>query len=115
MIKPYNSNILNIFDAILLLLLVLATVLLLIDFIESNLAIQVTFLLLILPMMIVGVVCLLAYKGNIKRLLINLFHKVDYHNSNNDIDMPTRNFDVIVDESMRKNATVCGMYVSILF
>ena len=115
MIKPYNSNILNIFDAILLLLLVLATVLLLIDVTASNLAIQVTFLMLTLPIMIVGVVCLLAHiiKRNIKRLLINLFYKVDNQDSNNDIDMPARNFDIIVDESMRRNATVCDMYVSI--
>ena len=88
-------------------------ILLLIDFTESNSAIQVTFLLLILPMMVVGVMCLLAYKGNIKRLIINLFHKENGHDLNNNIEMPIRNFDIIVDESMRKNATVCGMYVSI--
>ena len=98
---------------VLLLFLVLATILLLIDFIESNLAIQVTFLLLTLPIMVIGVVCLLAYKGNIKHFLINLFHKEDDHDLNNNIEMPTRNFDIIVDESMRRNATVCGMYVSI--
>ena len=115
MIKPYNSNILNMFDAILLLLLVLATVLLLIDFTESNLTIQVIFLFLTLPLLVVGVVCLLAYKGSIKSLFINLFHKVDDHDSNNNIDMPTRNFDITVDETMRTNATVCGMYVSIQF
>ena len=113
MIKPYNSNILNIFDAILLLFLVLATVLLLIDFTESNLAIQVTFLLLTLPIMVIGVMCLLAYKGNIKHFLINLFHKEDDHDLNNNTEVPIRTFDIIVDESMRKNATVCAMYVSI--
>ena len=113
MIKPYNSNILTIFDAILLLFLVLATILLLIDFTESNLAIQVTFLLLTLPMMVVGIMCLLAYMGNIKHFLINLFHKEDDHDLNNNIEMSTRNFDIIVNESMRKNATVCAMYVSI--
>ena len=115
MIKPYYSNILNMFDAILLLLSVLVTVSLLIDFTGSNLAIQVTLLLLMLPLMVVGVVCLLAYKSNIKKLLINLFHTVDDHDSNNDIDMTIRNFDIIVDESMRNNATVCGMYVIIKF
>ena len=113
MVKPYNSNILNILDATLLLFLVLATILLLIDFTESNLAVQVTFLLQILPIMVIAVVCLLAYKGNIKCFLINLFHKESDHVLNNNIDMHTRNFDIIVDESMRKNATVCGMYVSI--
>ena len=107
--KPYNSKILNIFDTILLLLLVLTTILLLIDFTESNLAIQVTLLLLILPLMIVGVMCLLAYKGTVKRVLMNLFNKVDDEVPNNNIEVPARNFEVIVDDSMRKNATVCHM------
>ena len=107
--KPYNSKTLNIFDTILLLLLVLTTVLLLIDFTESNLAIQVTLLLLMLPLMIVGVMCLLAYRESIKRVLMNLFNKVDDEDSNNNIEMPTRNFDLIIDDSMRKNATVCRM------
>ena len=107
--KPYNSKSLNIFNAILLLLLVLTTVLLLINFTESNLAIQVTLLLLILPLMIVCVMCLLAYKGTVKRVLMNLFNKVVDEAPNNNIEMPTRNFEIIVDDSMRKNATVCCM------
>ena len=107
--KPYNSNILNISDTIFLLVLVLTTILLLINFTESNLAIQVTLLLLLLPPMIVGVMCLLAYKGTVKRVLMNLFNKVDDEASNNNIEMPTRNFDLIIDDSMRKNATVCRM------
>ena len=109
MIKPYNSNVLNIFDAILLLLLMLTTVLLLIDFTESNLTIQVTLLLLILPLMIVAVTCVLAYKESIKRVLISLFNKVDNEDSNNNIEMPSKNFnlDIIIDNNIRKNVTVC--------
>ena len=107
--KPYNSKSLNIFDAVLLLLLVLTTVLLLIDFTESNLAIQVTLFLLILPLMIVGAMCLLAYRVTIKSVVMNLFNKVYDDDSNNNHEVPTRNFDIIVDDSMRRNATVCGM------
>ena len=105
--KPYNSKTLNIFDAILLLLLVLTTVLLLIDFTESNLVIQVTLLLLILPLMIGGITCLLAYKGCIKGVLISLFKRVDDDNSKNNTQMPTKNFDNIVDNNIRKNAKGC--------
>ena len=101
--KPYNSKTLNIFDAILLLLLVLTTVLLLTDFTESNLVIQVTLLLLTLPVMICGVTCLLAYKGCIKRVLISLFKRVDDEDSNNNIEMLTKN-SFIVDNNMSKNA-----------
>ena len=107
--KPYNSKILKIFDTILLLLLVLTTILLLIDFTGSNLAMQVTLLLLILPLKIVGVMCLLAYKGTVKRVLMNLFIKVDDEDPNNNIEGLTRNFDIIIDDSMRKNVTVCHM------
>ena len=107
--KPYNSKTLNIFDAILLLLLVLTTVLLLIDFTESNLAIQVILLLLILPLMIVVVMCLIVYRVTIKRVLMKLFNKVNDEVSNNNIEMHTRTFDIIVDNSMRRNATVCHM------
>ena len=107
MIKPYISNVLNIFDAILLLLLVLTAILLLTDFTESNLVIQVTLLLLILPLMIGGITCLLAYKGCIKRVTISLFKREDDKDSNDNIQMPTNNFDIIVDNNMRKNAEGC--------
>ena len=111
MVKPYNTTVLNVLDAVMLLLLVLTTVLLLVDFTESNLPIQVTLILLILPLILVGVVYLLAYKNAIKAFFVKVFNKVDNHesNANNSNEMSTRNFDVIVDESMRKNATICSV------
>ena len=108
MVKPYNATVLNILDGILLLFLVLTTVLLLTEFNESNSAIPVTLLLLILPLIIVGVVYLLACKGNIKEIFAKLFNRVDDHNFDN-TEMAAKNFDVIVDESMRQNATICAM------
>ena len=38
-----------------------------------------------------------------------MFKRVDNHEYNDIIEMPPRNFDVIVDESMRENATMCDM------
>ena len=108
MVKPYNATVLNILDGILLLFLVLTTVLLLTEFDESNSVIPVTLLLLILPLIIVGVVYLLACKGNIKEIFAKLFNRVDDHNFDN-TEVAARNFDVIVDESMRQNATICAM------
>ena len=108
MVKPYNATVLNILDGILLLFLVLTTVLLLTEFDESNSAIPVTLLLLILPLIIVGVVYLLACKGNIKEIFAKLFSRVDDHKFDN-TEVAARNFDVIVDESMRQNAIICAM------
>ena len=108
MVKPYNATVLNILDGILLLFLVLTTVLLLTEFDESNLAVPVTLLLLILPLIFIGMVYLLACKGNIKGIFTKFFNKVDDHKFDN-TEMAARNFDVIVDESMRQNATICAM------
>ena len=108
MVKPYNATVLNILDGILLLFLVLTTVLLLTEFNESNSAIPVTLLLLILPLIIVGVVYLLACKDKIKGIFAKLFTRVDDHEFDN-TEMAARNFDVIVDENMRQNATICAM------
>ena len=107
-VKPYNATVLNILDGILLLFLVLTTVLLLTEFDESSTAIPVTLLLLILPLIIVGAVYLLACKGNIKGIFAKLFNRVDDHKFDS-TEMAARNFDVIVDESMRQNATICTM------
>ena len=108
MVKPYNATVLNILDGILLLFLVLTTVLLITEFDASNLAVPVTLLLLILPLIVVGIVYLLACKGNIKGILAKFFNRVDAHEFDN-IEMPARNFDIIIDESMRQNATICAM------
>ena len=108
MVKPYNTTVLNILDGILLLFLVLTTVLLLTELDESNSAIIVTLLIIILPLIIVGAVYLLACKGNIKGIFAKLFNRVDNHKFDN-TEMAARNFDVIVDESMRQNATICAM------
>ena len=108
-VKPYNAMILNAFDGVLLLLLVLTTVLLIVDFTQSNLAIQVTLLLLLLPLIIVGMVCLFIYKNIMKRYFTKLFKKIDHQDSNNSVEMVSRKFDIIVDESMRRNAIICDM------
>ena len=108
-VKPYNIMMLNVFDGLFLLLLVLTTVLLLVDFTQSNLVIQVTLLLLFLPLIIVGVACLLTHKGTIKRHFMKLFKKLDNQDPNTNVEMFSTNFDIIIDDSMRVNATICDM------
>jgi len=99
---------LNILDGILLLFVVLTTVLLLTEFSESKLVILVTLFLLILPLILVGVVFLFACKSTITRIFAKMFNNHEY-NIDDTTEMPPRNFDVIVDESMRENATICVM------
>jgi len=111
MIKPYNNGILNISDGIILFLLVLATVLLFVEFIESNLAIQVTLVLLVLPLIILTVLYLLLYKDAIKRFVVHNLWKNKTDDPPNNIELQTsnRNFDSIIDDSKRKNATICDV------
>ena len=109
MVKPYNTTMLNMLDGILLLFLVLTTVLLVIEFDESNLTTPVTLILLILPLIIIGLVYLLACKSDIKGIFAKLFIRADDHQFIDNTEFPARSFDAIIDESMRQNATICTM------
>ena len=53
--------------------------------------------------------CLLIHKGTIKRCFTKLFKKLDTQDPNNNIEMTSNNFDIVVDERMRRNATICDM------
>ena len=112
-IRPYNSKILNAFDGMILLLLVLVAILLLINSINSDSVIQINFVLLILPLIIFSALCLYIHKEAIKKLFM---HCVNHQNTdgrdnrNGITNTVTKNdVDLTIDDSMRMNATVCDM------
>ena len=61
-IRPYTSKLLNVFDGLVLLLLVLVAILLFADFINSDSFVPITFVLLTLPLTIFVVLCLYVHK-----------------------------------------------------
>ena len=42
-------------------------------------------------------------------MFYKVVQKCDNQDPNNNTEMISRNFDIVVDESMRKNATVCDI------
>ena len=114
-VKPYNNEILNKFDGVVLQLIIFITALPLFDDFDSPLVITVAFVLVIIPLLNFIAIILFLNKGLLKKILTHFISKVKPPSSNsNDAsnnEMPMREFDHIVDDSTRQNATVtiCDM------
>ena len=112
-VRPYACNILNAFDGILLMLLVLVAILLLVEFINPNSVIQITFVLLVLPLVIFSALYLFIHRDAIKRIFNRLMNQQKTGNMNNtNCTKPVAvasNTDIglTIDDSMRVNATIC--------
>ena len=106
-VQPYTSKILNAFDGLLLLLLVLLSILLFVEFINSNSIVQIHFVLLTLPLLIFLALYLYIHKDAIKKLQACY---VNHKNSNRHNNPTTKdNIDHTIDDSKRMNATVCDV------
>ena len=110
-VKPYSNEILNKFDSIILHLVIFIAALPLFDDFDSPLVITIAFVLVITPLLNFIVMILFLHKDNLKKIAAYFLVK-DESPSNNDADnneIPMKEFDIIVDDSMRENATICGM------
>ena len=106
-IKPYNNEIFNTLNGIILQLIIIATALPLFDDFDSPLVITIAFVLIILPLLKFLVITLYLHKDDLKKIITHFIHKDEPPNSNNEI--PMKEFDKIVDDSTRTNVTVCDM------
>ena len=108
-VRPYKSKLLNAFDGLLLLLLVLVSILLLAEFINSDSIVPIDIALLTLPMIIFLVLCLYIHKDVINKCSINCMRHKSINKGVNNItaqDSDAKDVDLTVDHSMRMNATV---------
>ena len=112
-VMPYNNNTLNKFDGIILQLIIFNTALpLLSDDFTSPLAISLCYVLIFFPLLSFITMVLFLHKDNFKKLLAHfLFKDRSFSNTNevNKNDVPMREFDNIIDDSVRVNVTVCEM------
>ena len=114
-VKPYNNEILNTFDAVILLLIILIAAVPVINDFDSPLAIIIAFILVVLPLMIFITLSLILHKDDLKKIFINFKFKSQASNNmshainNNNVAM--KEFDHIIDDYARQNATVtiCDM------
>ena len=112
-VKPYKNKILNRFDGITLHLIILITALPLFnDDFKSPLTITLAYVFIFFPLLIFIAMAIFLLKDNLKKLMTIFIFKDKSLSNTNDVnynDVPMREFDNIIDESVRVNVTVCDM------
>ena len=112
-LKPYNKKILNELDGIILHLIIFVAALAILDDIDSPSVMTTVYALVLLPLLIFfGMTCFL-HKHDLKKIITHFNFRNRSHNSSNDVnnnnEISMREFDLIVDDSMRNNATICDI------
>ena len=111
-VKPYTNDTLNKFDGVILQLCGLTSALRLSDDFDSPFVITITLVLVMLPLLIFIAMALFLHKDNFKRMVAYFTSKRQSLDSNNDAnnnEVLMKEFDIIIDDSKRKNATICDV------
>jgi len=108
-LRPYASNLLNIFDGLILQLMIVVSMLPLVDNINQDLLVSFILILILLPIGAFLMMEIYMYKRKIKEVVRNCISpKPDTNNDNN--ETPVNDFiDSVIDDTSRNNATVCAM------
>ena len=102
--KPYVNKTLNLFDGLVLLSITFIAMIPLIDRSGLGLLLPVTALL---PLVSFAALMMLIHRKNIKKF--TKCFKPTPRTTNNNVEVPMREYGVAVDDNMRKNATICEM------
>ena len=111
-VKPYNNDIINKFDGVILQLIIFIAVLPLLDDFDSPFIITMAFILIILPLLNFIAMTLFLHKDDLKKIVACFTTKDESPSSNNDVsndEAPKKEFHLIIDDSMRKNAIICDV------
>ncbi|XP_065893750.1 uncharacterized protein [Dysidea avara] len=106
-LKPYQHKILNIFDGLILLLVVLPT---LIPLVSQQLSTATVIIVMILPLIFFIVLELIVHKEAIKTITTKItahFTTEPVSTTNDNNEVPMGDIGIIIDDNMRKNATIC--------
>ena len=117
MVKPYNNEVLNKSDGVVLQLIIFIAVLSLLDDFDSTLVIIISSLLMILPLIIFIALALFLHKDNLKKFVAHFSSRGQTRVPNNDnnsdtsTEAPMEEFDLIIDDNARQNVrvTICDM------
>ena len=109
-VKPYNKEILNKLDGIILHLIIFVAALTLLDDIDSPSVMTTVYVLFLIPLLIFFGMVFFLHKDDLKNIIIHFTFKDELPNSSNDVnnnnEVPMREFHLIVDDSARKKVTV---------
>ena len=109
-VKPYNKEILNKFDGIILHLIIFVAALTLLDDIDSPSVMTTVYALVLLPLLMFFGMTLLLHKDELKKVITHFTLKDELPNSSTDVnnnnEVPMREFHHVIDDSARKKVTV---------
>ena len=111
-LKPYQHKILNIFDGLILQLVVLATLIPLADHTSQQLSTATIIIVVILPLIFFIALELIVHKETIKTITTKIaacFKTEPVSTTNDNNEVPMGDIGIIIDDNMRKNATICEM------
>ena len=108
-IRPYASNLLNMFDGMILHLIIVVSMIPLVDNFDQDLLLSFIFITILLPLGAFLMMEIYLYKETIKKVTTTCMPpKPDTATDNNEI--PMRDFvDSVVDDTSRRNAYICEM------
>ena len=109
-IRPYSNTMLNVFDGLVLQLIILVAALSVVESFD-NLVVITAYILVFLPLIVLALMLLMIYKEKTKNIIKSTFNRIrDLSSSTTpDAEIPGYNFDSVIDESSRKGATVCDV------
>ena len=114
-VKPYNSELLNKFDGVILHFIIFIAALPLLNDFDSPIVIIINFILVILPLVIFIALALFLHKDNLKKFVAHFSSRSQTPNNGNDAvisnETPMREFDLIIDDNARQKVkvTICDM------
>ena len=107
-VKPYKAKILNIFDGVVLQIIVFISVISMYDSFGSGVLSAITILFVMLPLIAFATMELIIYKENIKKIVTYCKPKPNTAKDNNIVPLSS-DIGIIIDDAMRRNATIVDM------
>ncbi|XP_065914577.1 probable outer membrane protein pmp20 [Dysidea avara] len=104
-VKPYKAKILNIFDGVVLQIIVFISVISMYDSFGSGVLSAITILFVMLPLIAFATMELIIYKENIKKIVTYCKPKPNTAKDNNIVPLSS-DIGIIIDDVMRRNATI---------
>jgi len=108
-LKPYKHQILNLFDGLILLLVVLATLVPLAGNVSQQLLTATLIIVMTLPLIFFIALELIINKDTISMKIKANFKTKPVSTSDQNNEVPMCNAGLVIDDNMRKNATICEM------
>ena len=115
-IRPYVKTIHNIFDGVILQLIIIIPILPIIEFVDNynrNLVVVITFLLIILPITSFITIKLMIHKTEIKNTIKDWFkmclRKIEYatmSTGESNLELTNNEIGITIDDDVRRNATI---------